>query len=169
MQRAYPITKTMAVYVLSSDIVNRELAYMENIIKTYAPDYSYEEMEYDHQMTQYESTTLSTPVFRLSLEYTLSEDGLVVTLPANGIRFDETLYKLQNITVLPYMGAGTYTNEGYTFIPDGSGALMDYADFAVLVESGNFVEKVCHCRMLSGFEHDLIFAVNLFKAPVITK
>ena len=130
MQRAYPITKTMAVYVLSSDIVNRELAYMENIIKTYAPDYTYEEMEYDHQMTQYESKTLSTPVFRMSLEYTLSEDGLVVSLPANGIRFDETLYKLQNITLLPYMGAGTYTNEGYTFIPDGSGALMDYADFS---------------------------------------
>ena len=130
MQRAYPITKTMAVYVLSSDIVNRELAYMENIIKTYAPDYTYEEMEYDHQMTQYESKTLSTPVFRMSLEYTLSEDGLVVSLPANGIRFDETLYKLQNITLLPYMGAGTYTNDGYTFIPDGSGALMDYADFS---------------------------------------
>lgn len=130
MQRAYPVTKNMAVYVLSSDIVNRELAYMENIIKTYAPDYTYEEMEYDHQMTQYEAKTLSTPVFRMSLEYTLSEDGLVVTLPANGIRFDETLYKLQNITVLPYMGAGTYTNEGYTFIPDGSGALMDYADFS---------------------------------------
>ena len=130
MQRAYPITKTMAVYVLSSDIVNRELAFMENIIKTYAPDYTYEEMEYDHQMTQYEAKTLSTPVFRMSLEYTLSEDGLVVSLPANGIRFDETLYKLQNITLLPYMGAGTYTNEGYTFIPDGSGALMDYADFS---------------------------------------
>ena len=64
------------------------------------------------------------------LEYTLSEDGLVVSLPANGIRFDETLYKLQNITLLPYMGAGTYTNDGYTFIPDGSGALMDYADFS---------------------------------------
>lgn len=130
MQRTYPITKTMAVYVLSADIVNRELAMMENIIKTHAPDYSYEEMEYDHQMTQYEAKTLSTPVFRMSLEYTLSEDGLVVSLPANGIRFDETLYKLQNITVLPYMGAGTYTNEGYTFIPDGSGALMDYADFS---------------------------------------
>ena len=67
MQRAYPVTKNMAVYVLSSDIVNRELAYMENIIKTYAPDYTYEEMEYDHQMTQYEAKTLSTPVFRMSL------------------------------------------------------------------------------------------------------
>lgn len=130
MLKSYPASKNMAIYVLTSDIKNRELAMMENIIKTYAPDYTYEEMEYDHQMTQYEAQTLATPVFRMSLEYTLTEDGLEVTLPANGIRFDETLYKLQNITLLPYMGAGTYTNEGYTFIPDGSGALMDYAEFS---------------------------------------
>ncbi len=129
MLKSYPVTKNMAIYVLTSDINNRELAYMENIIKTYAPDYSYEEMEYDHQVTQYEATTLSTPVFRMSLEYTLTEDGLSVTMPANGIRFDETLYKLENITFLPFMGCGTYTNEGYTFIPDGSGALMDFAAF----------------------------------------
>ncbi len=130
MQKNYPVTKDMAIYVLTSDINNRELGMIENIIKTYAPDYSYEEMEYDHQMTQYEATTLATPVFRLALEYTLTEDGLSVTLPANGIRFDETLYTLESITFLPYMGAGTYTNEGFTFIPDGSGALMDYSDFS---------------------------------------
>lgn len=130
MKKAYPASENMALYVLTSDINNRELAYLENIIKTYAPDYTYEEMEYDHTMTQYVAKTLSTPVFRMSLEYRLTEDGLEVSLPANGIRFDETLYKLSNITMLPYMGAGTYTNDGYTFIPDGSGALMEYADFA---------------------------------------
>ena len=130
MQKNYPVTKNMAIYVLTADINNRELGMIENIIKTYAPDYTYEEMEYDHQQTGYEATTQATPVFRLALEYTLTEDGLSVTLPANGIRFDETLYTLQTITFLPYMGAGTYTNEGYTFIPDGSGALMDYSDFA---------------------------------------
>ena len=130
MQKNYPITKTTAIYVLTSDINNRELAYTENLIKTYAPDYTYEDMEYDHQLTGYEATTQATPVFRLSLEYTLTADGLSVTLPANGIRFDETLYTLENITFLPYMGAGNYANDGYTFIPDGSGALMGYSDFA---------------------------------------
>lgn len=129
MERTYPVTKDFPIYVLSADIKNRELAQMESIIKTYAPDYTYEEMEYDHQQTQYEATALSTPVFRLSLEYTITEDGLQVTLPANGIRFDETLYTLENITFLPYMGAGNYMNQGYTFIPDGSGAIMDFADF----------------------------------------
>jgi len=118
----------MAVYALT-DTVTREFRVLEGYIKEYAPDYSYDEMEYDHTLTQYVDQTLSTPVFRLAIEYTLTEDGLEATLPANGIRFDETLYKLESITMLPFMGAGNYNNDGYTFVPDGSGALMDFADF----------------------------------------
>lgn len=129
MHSLYPVTKTgMAVYALT-DAVTREFRVLEGYIKEYAPDYSYDEMEYDHTLTQYVDQTLSTPVFRLAIEYTLTEDGLEATLPANGIRFDETLYKLESITMLPYMGAGNYNNEGYTFVPDGSGALMDFGDF----------------------------------------
>ncbi len=130
MYQKYPVTKTgLAVYVLAGDIKNRELAQIEGYIKEWCPDYSYDEMEYDHTMTQYVSNTLSTPVFRMAIEYTLTEDGLEATLPANGIRFDETLYTLESITMLPFMGAGKYSNEGYTFVPDGSGALMDFGDF----------------------------------------
>ena len=130
MYQKYPVTKTgLAVYVLAADIKNRELAQLEGYIKEWCPDYSYDEMDYDHTMTQYVSNTLSTPVFRMAIEYTLTEDGLEATLPANGIRFDETLYTLESITMLPYMGAGNYANDGYTFIPDGSGALMNFADF----------------------------------------
>ncbi|MBQ6892861.1 MAG: hypothetical protein IJN48_01530 [Clostridia bacterium] len=130
MHQKYPVTKSgMAIYVLAADIKNRELAQLEGYIKEWAPDYSYDEMEYDHTQTQYVSDALSTPVFRMAIEYTLTEDGLEATLPANGIRFDETLYTLESITMLPFMGAGSYDNEGYTFIPDGSGALMDFGDF----------------------------------------
>ncbi len=125
----YPATATMAIYVLTEDINNRELGVMENIIKTYAPDYTYEQMNYDHEITQYEATALSTPVFRMSLEYKLDKDGLTVTLPANGIRFDETLYTLEGITLLPFIGAGNALNTGYTFVPDGSGALMEFGAF----------------------------------------
>ncbi len=129
MHSLYPVTKTgMAVYALT-DTVTREFRVLEGYIKEYAPDYSYDEMEYDHTLTQYVDETLSTPVFRLAIEYTLTEDGLEATLPANGIRFDETLYKLESITMLPFMGAGDYNNDGYTFVPDGSGALMDFAEF----------------------------------------
>ena len=129
MLRNYPATASMAIYVLTEDINNRELAMMENIVKTYAPDYTYEQMNYDHELTQYEASALSTPVFRMSLEYKLTKEGLEVTLPANGIRFDETLYTLEDVTILPFFGAGNATNKGYTFVPDGSGALMEFGAF----------------------------------------
>ena len=80
-------------------------------------------------MTQYEGTDKAPVLFRLSLEYTLDDDGnLDVRLPANGIRYDESSFQLTNIRPLPYFGAGSNDYEGYTFFPDGSGALVRFQD-----------------------------------------
>ncbi len=130
-QAAYPATKTMAVYVCNPDISESELALCESIFKTYYPDYTYEDLDADHAQTQYVSDDANPPLFKLALEYTLGEDGLSVRLPANGIRFNESLFRLESITVLPYMGAGSNAYEGYNFFPDGSGALFDYQDLNI--------------------------------------
>ena len=99
---------------------------LESVIKEYCPDYTYEDLEEDHALTGYVPEMENYPLFKVALEYTLEEDGLKVKLPSNGIRFDESLYRLDNIEVLPYMGAGVNPNAGYTFFPDGSGALFDF-------------------------------------------
>ncbi|MCL2099919.1 MAG: DUF5696 domain-containing protein, partial [Oscillospiraceae bacterium] len=44
------------------------------------------------------------------------------------VRFDESNYQIEHITVLPYMGAIRRENIGYTFVPDGSGALVRSED-----------------------------------------
>ena len=36
--------------------------------------------------------------------------------------------KITRIDLLPWFGAGAADEEGYLFIPDGSGALVDFAD-----------------------------------------
>ena len=36
----------------------------------------------------------SPPLFKMALEYTVDEEGLVVRLPARGIQFDSATYKL---------------------------------------------------------------------------
>ncbi len=129
MTQKFPITNEMAVYVCDPEIKPRELRELEGIIKTYCPLYTYEELDYDHELTKYTGADAAPPRFRMSLEYTLNDDGLLVRLPANGIEFDESAYQLQTVSVLPFFGAGSNKYEGYSVIPDGSGALIRFQDF----------------------------------------
>jgi len=124
----YPIVDTMPVYVFDPTASESEIAMCEELILTYCPDYTYEELDYDHALTEYESEDENPPVFRMALEYKLDEQGLTVRLPANGIRFNESMYTLSSIDVLPYMGAGNGGYEGYNFFPDGSGTLFDFQE-----------------------------------------
>ena len=123
-------------------------------IKTYCPDYTFEQLDADHEATGYVAKDEKYPVFKMALEYYLSaENGLSVRLPCNGLRYDAATYTLQNLTVLPYMGAANYKNAGvsyevegadgsvtekklqnYTFFPDGSGALFDHAELGTSTE-----------------------------------
>jgi len=134
MMSAFPITKKMAVYVIDPNINQRELTIVENYIKTYIVSYTYEELDYDHDLTEYVGTEKAPPLFKMALEYTLDQNGLSVRLPANGIRYDESLYQLEHVEMLPYMGAGANDKnfadggDGYTFFPDGSGALFDFEE-----------------------------------------
>lgn len=130
LKATFPITSKMAVYVFDPYASQREINLIEAYIKQYCPQYTFAELDADHQMTEYSGSDTAPALFKMSLEYYLNEDGLQVRLPANGIRFDETTYQLTYIQVLPYMGCGNYNNEGYTFIPDGSGSIIRFEDFA---------------------------------------
>ena len=135
---AFPITKKMPIYVFDPTASETELRRVEEIIKTYCPLYTYEELDKDHEETEYVGADRAPALFKMALEYTLDEYGMSVRLPANGIRFDESEYQLTYISVLPYMGAGanfagsdkTKTQTGYTFYPDGSGSIFRFEELA---------------------------------------
>ena len=130
MHKDYPITKKgVAVYALTNDPLTKDKATLEEIIKKYCPDYTYEELEYDHSRTEYVAKEEVPANFKMSIEYSLTEDGLTARLPANGIRYDATTYTLNDISFLPYMGAGSNENTGYVFMPDGSGAITKFEDY----------------------------------------
>ncbi len=128
MQSKFPITLEMAVYVCDPDIKARELRELENIIKTWCPLYTYEELDVDHSMTGYEGGDAAPPRFRLALEYKIVDGGFEVRLPANGIEFDESAYQFDTVQILPYFGTGSNTYCGYTMLPDGSGSLFRFED-----------------------------------------
>ena len=157
----------------ASDTLKRE-AY----IKTYCPDYTFEQLDADHEATGYVAEDEKYPVFKMALEYYLSaENGLTVRLPCNGLRYDAATYTLQNLTVLPYMGASNYKNAGvtyettdenglpvsnttqsYTFFPDGSGALFDHA------ELGNSTEKLLGYVYGEDFAYHQLIGLKFHKA-----
>ena len=136
MEALYPICKKMDIWVCTPDISRNELITVEGYIKTYIPAYTFEQLEYDHNLTEYTGQDKSPPFFKMALEYTLDEKGMSVRLPANGLRFDESLYQLTYVSILPYMGAGANyrlkdtedTFTGYNFFPDGSGTLFRHED-----------------------------------------
>lgn len=107
-----------------------QMAVKAKYVRDYCTGYTFEMMYEDEKFCGYEHKYEPKPVFRCSLEYTFNEDGsLSVRLPANSIVFDETEYILKSITPLQYFGAADFSNDGYIFLPDGSGSIIEFEDF----------------------------------------
>ncbi len=128
----YPEAADGPIYVLTN-AVQKNYKDLENLIKKYCPEFTYEVLDEAHLALNYTPKDKNEALFKIALEYTIDEQGLKVRLPANGIRFDESLYRIEFIEILPYLGAsanryfGASTKtSGYTFFPDGSGALFDF-------------------------------------------
>jgi hypothetical protein len=73
-----------------------------------------------------EEETTYSPNFKLTLEYTLTDEGLEVTIPSASIQYDKKHFTLISIQLLEYFGADKPgdASDGYVFLPDGSGALL---------------------------------------------
>ncbi len=121
---AYPCIEKMNIYVFDSTVGDVKENWCEGYIKDYCEDYTFEQMDADHEETGYVAESEKYPMFKMALEYFLDENGMSVRLPCNGLRYDMSSYTLEYLSVLPYMGAGNKTNEGYNFYPDGSGSLF---------------------------------------------
>lgn len=63
----------------------------------------------------------------IPVRYTLGEEGFVAEIPADDIQelWSEE-YILNTVELLPFFGMGGIKDEGYLFVPDGEGALIDY-------------------------------------------
>ena len=163
MLNEYPITERMAIYTITPNASEKELDTLEGYIKQYVPRYTYDDMEYDHDMTGYVGTDKVPAVFRLAIEYYLEDDGLRVRVPVNGVRFDESTYQLSSLQILPYFGAAQSMSDGYAFMPDGSGTIIRFEDF--YGEAGKAVtgkvygEDYAFYQISSGHQ-------NVFRLPV---
>lgn len=131
-QEKYGITalsEGKKIYCSTTDELAK-LAGKARILKSLCPNYTFDMMYEDEQLCGYTAERQLEPVFRLSLEYTINDDGtLSVRLPSGSIVFDETQYILKSITPLQFLGAANFHNDGYIFVPDGSGAIVEFDEF----------------------------------------
>ena len=83
----------------------------------------YEEMQALAETADEE--TAESLSFAITLDYTLTADGLRVTIPFEGIS-EAGGGKVRSIQLLPFFGAAGTAEEGDLVVPDGSGALIHF-------------------------------------------
>ena len=64
---------------------------------------------------------------QIPVVYRLDGESLVVSVPLDTIDLPEGWY-LTELSLLPFFGAAFQSEEGYLFVPDGSGALIDLTE-----------------------------------------
>ncbi len=119
-----------AIYVFSEKATNNTKSIASGIFRDYATGYTFADVREDEEYCGCSDETDQKPVFRCAVEYTFNEDGsLSVRLPVSSISFDESVYNLSYISVLPYFGSADIDKDGYIFFPDGSGTIAEFSDF----------------------------------------
>ncbi len=164
MYTNYPITREFAVWVFSETAKKREIKLVESWIKSYCPKYTFEELDRDHRETGYTEKNIAPANFKMALEYYLTENGVEVRFPANGLTFDESNYELTSLEILQYMGAGHNYYEGYTFVPDGSGSITRFEDTiasSVTTQSGQVYGQDYSYQEV-GSQNQQIFRLPVF-------
>lgn len=106
-----------------------KLREVQNVLFKYTT-YNSELLVEHEEECMYNERIEEKPVFRCAIEYTFAADGsLLVRVPANSITYDDVNYIVSTITSLKYFGAASLATDGYVFIPDGSGSIIEYEDF----------------------------------------
>ncbi|MHB1485234.1 MAG: DUF5696 domain-containing protein [Saccharofermentanales bacterium] len=63
--------------------------------------------------------------FDISIEYKLDGPDLIARIPKDSIKYNDDIFHLTNVSVMPFFGAAGTDKKGYMLIPDGSGALIN--------------------------------------------
>lgn len=85
--------------------------------------YTYEELEFDDTEFDKLDELPQRQQFEISMDYTLDGNDLVVHVNTAEMVYNED-YPIRNLSILPYFLSTTDT-DGYLFVPDGSGALIN--------------------------------------------
>lgn len=116
--------KTM--YLIGDKTKWNNEAYMEKIEEIFVDYLGYDLTKRDEENAKYGVVAEVPDVFWVPIDYKLEEDGLKVSVKNEDISYNDATYEISTLEVLKYFGAGDKDENGYMFVPDGSGALINF-------------------------------------------
>ena len=119
----FPLMETTVIYVIRDDTKSGVLTKLEDYF-TNELGYTYEEYLVD-KAEDHGTKTSDKPVFNVSMIYRLDGGDLIAEVPYDSFDYveDRPVYQ---VSILPYFGAAGTDEEGFLFVPEGGGALINY-------------------------------------------
>ncbi|MDR2447506.1 MAG: DUF5696 domain-containing protein [Treponema sp.] len=147
---SYPDLKEEKVYVLRDATQDFMKAQIDDLLASVG--YTIE--DYEEDAVRYNAPAeAEKPVFNVTVRYELDGNALVVSVPFDKLAF-RPVFPITQLNLLPYFGAGGVQDEGYLFVPDGSGALINfnngktgqlaYNNYVYGWDAGMFREAIIH-------------------------
>lgn len=118
----YPSVQEQDLYILKSDRTTEHKKQAEQLL--ISAGYTLEDFARDQELQVGEKSSTG-PVFNVSVIYRLEGNDLVVTIPYSRLTCSSD-YPLVYIDVLPMFGAGGKDQKGFTLVPEGGGAVINY-------------------------------------------
>jgi len=118
----YPLMETTVIYALRDNVKASIQTKLEQYFE--AAGYTYDEYLKDKEKDKQEKVS-ENPVFNVSVIYRLEGDDLVVEVPFDNLEYKED-YPIYYLSVLPYFGAAGTMEEGFLFVPEGGGGLIEF-------------------------------------------
>lgn len=112
------------VYVLKKSANDRDKRLLEGYIK--GAGYTFEMLEADYTTVGFVPDDTAFPSFAMNIDYVLEDNSLSVDLNVGEIIYDKETFNLISLSLLNYFGAGETGEDGYIFLPDGSGTLIGF-------------------------------------------
>ena len=122
LKAMYPSIEEGNLYILKANTDTKS----KEKIESYFSKIGYDQEQYEIDMQNVEQKEENHgPYFNATMILRLDGNQLVVEVPYNEIKY-EAEYPLTYVSVLPMFGAAGTEEEGFIFIPEGSGGIIRY-------------------------------------------
>ncbi len=122
MLKLYPDLEEHDIVILRDNTQE----WKKELAEQYFAEVGYDQEQYEADLALYGvEKSEDKPAVNLSVYYTLDGRDLVVRVPFEELQY-YSKYPLTDCRVVPYFCSAGESEEGYLFVPDGSGALINF-------------------------------------------